>query len=61
MNIEITREDIEHAREFLNDFNLVQTMNDYGLTIGSMSIILNGIFSECDRIEQEMDSKNEKI
>ena len=39
--------------------DLVAHMNDAGLLIGAMALVLNAIENECDRILDEMSEVNE--
>lgn len=51
MQIEISREDLIKAREFVESGVLIDVMNDEGLSISSMCIILDTLFKGFDELE----------
>lgn len=55
----IDRHDLERIEEFLDESNLVQIMNDFGLEIQQMAFILqsisNGISNAKTKLEGETD------
>ena len=57
MQIEISREDLVKAREFVESGVLVNAMNDEGLSISSMSIILNCLFEGFDSLEERFNAE----
>ena len=57
MQIEISREDLVKAREFVESGILVDAMNDEGLSISSMSIILDALFKGFDELEAKFDAE----
>ena len=59
MEVNVTRNDIRAIADYMENSGLVQHMNDAGLSIGAMALILTAISNECDRILDEMNSKEE--
>lgn len=57
MQIEISREDLKRARDFVESGVLVDVMNEEGLSISSMSIILNSLFEGFDELEAKFSEK----
>lgn len=51
MQINVSREDLEKARDFVESGILVDVMNKEGLSISSMSIILDSLFKGFDELE----------
>jgi hypothetical protein len=58
-DIMIDKKDIAAVRDYVENKGLVAHMNDAGLSIGAMALILNAIDSECNRILIEMIAKEE--
>lgn len=52
-NIMIDKKDIAAVKDYIQNKGLVAHMNDAGLSIGAMAIVLNAIENECDRILDE--------
>ena len=59
MNIMIDKQDLDDADEFVQSGELVDLMNDWGLSVGSMAIILNCLFEGFDKIRTQMAKENE--
>ena len=57
LDIVVTRNDIKAVEKFLEEGILVQEMNKRGLSIGAMALVLTGIEKECNRIWDEINSK----
>ena len=57
MQIEISREDLINARDFVESGVLVSVMNDEGLSISSMSIILDTLFKGFDELEEKFNAE----
>jgi hypothetical protein len=58
-DIMIDKKDIAAVRDYVENKGLVAHMNDAGLSIGAMALVLNAIDSECNRILIEMITKEE--
>lgn len=58
-DIMIDKKDIIAVRDYMENKGLVAHMNDAGLSIGAMALVLNAIENECDRILDEMNEVNE--
>lgn len=58
-DIVINKEDIAAVRDYVENKGLVAHMNNAGLSIGAMALVLNAIDSECNRILIEMITKEE--
>lgn len=58
-DIMINKEDIAAVRDYIENKGLVAHMNNAGLSIGAMALVLNAIENECDRILDEMNEVNE--
>ena len=54
-DIMIDKRDIAAVKDCVQNRGLVAHMNDAGLSIGAMAIVLNAIENECNRIEKEME------
>ena len=54
-DIMIDKRDIAAVKDYVQNRGLVAHMNDAGLSIGAMAIVLNAIENECNRIEKEME------
>lgn len=57
--IMIDKKDIAAVKDYMQNKGLVAHMNDAGLSIGAMAVILNAIESECTRILDKMNDKEE--
>lgn len=53
-DIMVDRKDIAAVRDYVESKGLVAHMNDAGLSMPSMALILNAILNECDKIEEEL-------
>lgn len=58
-NVMIDKNDIAAVKDYMQNKGLVVHMNDAGLSIGAMALVLHAIENECNRILEEMDSKEE--
>ena len=58
-DIMVTKNDIAAVRDYIENKGLIAHMNDAGLSIGAMALVLNAIEHECDRILIEMIAKGE--
>ena len=54
-DIMINKKDIAAVRDYIENKGLVAHMNDAGLGMGAMALVLNAILNECDRVEREME------
>ena len=54
----IDKKDIAAVKDYIQNKGLVAHMNDAGLSIGAMTVVLNAIKNECDRILDETIKKN---
>lgn len=58
-DVNVTRQDMRDIADYMEHKGLVQHMNDAGLSIGAMALILTAIEKECSRILDEMNEVNE--
>lgn len=58
-NIMIDKKDIAAVKDYIQNKGLVAHMNDAGLSIGAMALVLNAIENECDRVLIEMNGEEE--
>ena len=58
-DIMIDKKDIAAVRDYMQNKGLIAHMNDAGLSIGAMALVLNAIENECARILDEMKGKEE--
>ena len=56
-DVMINKKDIAAVRDYIANKGLVAHMNDAGLSIGAMALVLQVIENECDRIEKEMNDE----
>lgn len=56
-NIMIDKKDIAAVEDYIQNKGLVAHMNDAGLSIGAMAIVLNAIENECDRTLDEINKE----
>ena len=56
-NIMIDKKDIAAVKDYIQNKGLVAHMNDTGLSIGAMALVLNAIENECDRILDEINKE----
>ena len=56
-NIMIDKKDIAAVKDYIQNKCLVAHMNDAGLSIGAMALVLNAIENECDRILDEINKE----
>lgn len=58
-DIMIDKKDIAAVRDYMQNKGLVAHMNDAGLSISAMALVLNAIENECDRVLIEMNGEEE--
>ena len=58
-DIVIDKKDVAAVKDYMQNKGLVTHMNDAGLSIGAMALVLNAIENECNRILIEMIAKEE--
>ena len=58
-DIIVNKKDIAAVKDYVQNKGLVAHMNDAGLSIGAMALVLNAIENECDRILEEMNDEEE--
>ena len=58
-DIMIDKKDIAAVRDYMQNKGLVAHMNDAGLSIGAMALVLNAIENECEQILDEMNGEEE--
>ena len=61
MHIMIDKKDLEQAFDFINSGGLVMMMNEQGLSIGAMSLILDSIFKGLSEVEKRFENEDEEI
>ena len=59
-DIMVNKKDIAAVKDYMQNKGLVAHMNEAGLSIGAMALILNAIESECTRILIEMVANEEE-
>lgn len=52
--------DIEAVKAYIENGDLVHSMNSYGLGFGSMAFILTELSNACDRVLLEMKATNKE-
>lgn len=60
-DIVVTRKDMNDIADYIEHKGLVAHMNDAGLTMGAMALILTAITNECNRILDEMNKEEENV
>ena len=58
-DVAINKKDVAAVRDYVENKGLVAHMNDAGLSICSMALVLQAIDNECNRILIEMIAKEE--
>ena len=58
-DVMVTKKDIAAVRNYVENEGLVAHMNNAGLSIGAMALVLQAIDNECNRILIEMIAKEE--
>lgn len=56
-DIVVTRKDIKDIADYMENKGLVAHMNDAGLSMGAMALILTAIANECDKVLDEMNEE----
>lgn len=54
-DIVVSKKDIAAVRDYVENKGLIAHMNDAGLSMPSMALVLNAILNECDKIEEELE------
>ena len=57
-DIMVNKKDIAAVKDYMQNKGLVAHMNEAGLSIGAMALILNAIENECDKILDEMNKED---
>ena len=57
----ITRKDNRAIDNYIKNGELVEHMNEAGLSLGAMALVLNAIEQECNRILDEMNKGEENV
>lgn len=57
MEIMIDKKDLEQAREFVESGALVSLMNEEGLSMGVMAIVLDSLFKGFDGLETRFNAE----
>ena len=59
MMFEIDKEDLQQAEDFAKSGELVELMNEEGLSFGAMALVLEAIFEKVDEVKEKF--KDEEI
>ena len=57
MMFEINKEDLKQAEDFAKSSELVELMNEEGLSFGAMALVLDAIFEKVDDVKEKFDAK----
>jgi hypothetical protein len=57
MMFEIDKEDLQQAENFAKSSELVELMNEEGLSFGAMALVLDAIFEKVDEVKEKFDEK----
>ena len=57
MMFEINKEDLQQAENFAKSGELVELMNEEGLSFGAMALVLDAIFEKIDEVKEKFDEK----
>jgi hypothetical protein len=57
MMFEIDKEDLQQAENFAKSSELVELMNEEGLSFGAMALVLDAIFEKIDEVKEKFDEK----
>ena len=57
MMFEIYKKDLQQADDFAKSSELVELMNEEGLSFGAMALILDAIFEKIDEVKEKLDEK----
>jgi hypothetical protein len=57
MMFEIDKEDLQQAENFAKSSELVELMNEEGLSFGAMALVLDAIFEKIDEVKEKFDAK----
>lgn len=55
MEIEVTKKELEEIKKYASSGELVKNMNDNGLSVSAMALILDTLFTKIDEIENIME------
>ena len=53
-DVMVSKKEVTAVRDYVENKGLVAHMNNAGLSMSSMALVLNAILYECDRIEEEL-------
>lgn len=56
----INRHDLEEIQEFLEESNLVQIMNEFGLEVQQMAFILNSVYEGIDKAKSVLEGETDE-
>jgi hypothetical protein len=57
MMFEIDKEDLQQAENFAKSSELVELMNEEGLSFGAMALVLDAIFEKIDSIKEKFEDE----
>ena len=57
MMFEIDKGDLQQAENFAKSSELVELMNEEGLSFGAMALVLDAIFEKIDEVKEKFDEK----
>lgn len=60
-DVMVNKKDIVAIRNYVENKGLVAHMNDAGLGMSAMALVLSAILNECDRIEKEMEEISSEL
>ena len=55
MEIEVTKKELEEVKKYASGGELVKNMNNNGLSVSAMALILDTLFTKIDEIENIME------
>ena len=58
MENEITKKELEEIEKYASSGELVKNMNDNGLSVSAMALILDTLFTKIDEIRNAMEELN---
>ena len=57
MMFEINKQDLQQAEDFAKSGNLVELMNEEGLSFGAMALVLDAIFEKIDSVKEKFEDE----
>lgn len=57
MMFEINKKDLQQAENFAKSGELVELMNEEGLSFGAMALVLDAIFEKIDEVKEKFDEE----